>query len=154
MGHSNLTHKKNEMCWWLYLFAYFFNTLMLCLLSKIETQFEKWKKHAQASSACFLTSTLPPHLSSHSFSLLFFFLLILSHSLCPRTHRKSLDLRVPRLGALKALAWVVWDKYPACMEHLLDFLDAYADVALKLFGDSTKSAKSRLRPIVWVIFGK
>ena len=44
--------------------------------------------------------------------------------------------------ASKALAQVVWDKYPVHTEHLLDFLDAHADIALKLFGDSTKLAKS------------
>ena len=38
--------------------------------------------------------------------------------------------------------WVVWDRYPACTEWLLDFLNAHADVAFKLFGDSTKVAKS------------
>ena len=47
--------------------------------------------------------------------------------------------------APKAPARVVWDKYPARTERLLDFLDAHADVALKLFGDSTKSAKSEGR---------
>jgi hypothetical protein len=43
---------------------------------------------------------------------------------------------------LKILACVVWDKYPERMEHLLDYLDAYPDVAIKLFGDSTQAANS------------
>ena len=41
----------------------------------------------------------------------------------------------------KALARVVWDKYPVRTERLLDYLDAHPDVAIKLFGDSTKVAK-------------
>jgi hypothetical protein len=40
---------------------------------------------------------------------------------------------------------VVWDKYPARTERLLDYLDAYPDVAIKLFGDSTRAAKSEGR---------
>ena len=43
---------------------------------------------------------------------------------------------------LKILACVVWDKYPEHTEHLLDYLDAYPDVAIKLFGDSTQAANS------------
>jgi len=42
---------------------------------------------------------------------------------------------------LKAPARVVWDKYPERTERLLDFLDAHPDVAIKLFGDSTQTAK-------------
>jgi hypothetical protein len=45
----------------------------------------------------------------------------------------------------KAPAQVVWDKYPVRMEHLLDYLDTHADIALKLFGDSMKLAKSEHR---------
>jgi hypothetical protein len=45
----------------------------------------------------------------------------------------------------RAPAWVVWDKYPAHIERLLDFLDSHLDVAIKLFGDSTKVAKSEGR---------
>jgi hypothetical protein len=37
---------------------------------------------------------------------------------------------------------VVWNKYPMCTERLLDYLDAHPDIAIKLFGDSTKAAKS------------
>ena len=40
---------------------------------------------------------------------------------------------------------MVWDKYPARTEQLLDFLDSHLDVAIKLFGDSTKVAKSEGR---------
>lgn len=40
---------------------------------------------------------------------------------------------------------VVWDKYPARTERLLDHLDAHPDIAIKLFGDSTKVAKSEGR---------
>ncbi|KAN0105459.1 hypothetical protein V8E52_011011 [Russula decolorans] len=42
---------------------------------------------------------------------------------------------------LKIPARVVWDKYPECTERLLDYLDAHPDVAMKLFGDSTQTAK-------------
>ena len=41
----------------------------------------------------------------------------------------------------KAPARVVWDKYPVHTERLLDYLDAHPDVAIRLFGDSTKVAK-------------
>ena len=44
-------------------------------------------------------------------------------------------------GAPKAPSRVVWDKYPHRTEHLLDYLDAHLDTTLKLFGDSTKTAK-------------
>jgi hypothetical protein len=44
--------------------------------------------------------------------------------------------------AFRAPARVIWDKYPERTEHLLDFLDAHPDVTIKLFGDSTKAAKS------------
>jgi hypothetical protein len=44
-------------------------------------------------------------------------------------------------AAPKAPSRVVWDKYPARTERLLDYLDLHPDVAIKLFGDSTKSAK-------------
>ena len=44
-------------------------------------------------------------------------------------------------GAPKAPSRVVWDKYPHRTERLLDYLDAHPDTALKLFGDSTKTAK-------------
>jgi hypothetical protein len=40
---------------------------------------------------------------------------------------------------------VTWDKYPVCMERLLDYLDNHMDIAIKLFGDSTKAAKSEGR---------
>ena len=43
---------------------------------------------------------------------------------------------------LKIPARVVWDKYPERTERLLDFLDTHPDVAIKLFGDSTQTAKS------------
>ena len=46
---------------------------------------------------------------------------------------------------LKIPAHVVWDKYPERTEHLLDFLDTHPDVAIKLFGDSTQTAKSEGR---------
>jgi hypothetical protein len=36
---------------------------------------------------------------------------------------------------------VVWDKYPERTERLLDYLDAHPDVGIKLFGDSTQTAK-------------
>jgi hypothetical protein len=42
---------------------------------------------------------------------------------------------------IKIPARIVWDKYPERTERLLDFLDAHADVAIKLFGDSTQAAK-------------
>jgi hypothetical protein len=42
---------------------------------------------------------------------------------------------------LRAPSRVVWDKYPLRTERLLDYLDAHPDVALKLFGDSTRAAK-------------
>jgi hypothetical protein len=45
----------------------------------------------------------------------------------------------------RAPARVVWDKYPMRTERLLDYLDAHPDVAIKLFGDSTKTAKSEGR---------
>ena len=48
----------------------------------------------------------------------------------------------------RAPARVVWDKYPVRTERLLDYLDTHTDVALKLFGDSTKAAKSESRPKV------
>ena len=57
--------EENKMCWRLYLLAHLFVSLMPCLLSKIETQFEK--KHAQTSSACFALLNL---ISPPSFSLL------------------------------------------------------------------------------------
>ncbi|KAI0274545.1 hypothetical protein BGY98DRAFT_920640 [Russula aff. rugulosa BPL654] len=43
--------------------------------------------------------------------------------------------------ALKVPARIVWDKYPERTERLLDYLDAHPDVAIKLFGDSTQTAK-------------
>ena len=46
---------------------------------------------------------------------------------------------------LKIPARVVWDKYPERTERLLDFLDTHPDVAIKLFGDSTQTAKSEGR---------
>jgi hypothetical protein len=42
---------------------------------------------------------------------------------------------------LKIPARVVWDKYPERTERLLDYLDAHPDVAIKLFRDSTQTAK-------------
>lgn len=42
---------------------------------------------------------------------------------------------------LKVPARIVWDKYPERTERLLDYLDAHPDVAIKLFGDSTQTAK-------------
>jgi hypothetical protein len=50
------------------------------------------------------------------------------------------DDRVPR-----APGRVVWDKYPQRTERLLDYLEDHPDVAIKLFGDSTKLAKSEGR---------
>jgi hypothetical protein len=47
--------------------------------------------------------------------------------------------------ALKTPACIVWDKYPEWTERLLDYLDSHADVAIKLFGDSTQAAKSEGR---------
>jgi hypothetical protein len=52
----------------------------------------------------------------------------------PAIDTLSLTLKIP--------ARVVWDKYPECTEHLLDYLDAHPDVAIKLFGDSTQAANS------------
>ena len=49
------------------------------------------------------------------------------------------------IPTLKIPARVVWDKYPERTERLLDYLDAHADVAIKLFGDSTQAAKSEGR---------
>lgn len=46
---------------------------------------------------------------------------------------------------LKIPARVVWDKYPERTERLLNYLDAHPDVAIKLFGDSTQTAKSEGR---------
>ena len=47
---------------------------------------------------------------------------------------------------LKIPAHVVWDKYPEHMEHLLDYLNAHLDVAMKLFSNSTQvAAKSEGR---------
>jgi hypothetical protein len=43
--------------------------------------------------------------------------------------------------ALKVPVCIVWDKYPERTEHLLDYLDAHPDVAVKLFRDSTQAAK-------------
>jgi hypothetical protein len=40
---------------------------------------------------------------------------------------------------LKIPAHVVWNKYPECTEHLLNYLDAYSDVTIKLFSDSTQA---------------
>ena len=50
----------------------------------------------------------------------------------------------PATGALslKIPGCIIWDKYPECTEHLLDYLDTYPDVAIKLFSDSTQAAKS------------
>jgi len=42
---------------------------------------------------------------------------------------------------LKIPARVVWDKYPERTERLLDYLDTHLDVTIKLFGDSTQTAK-------------
>jgi hypothetical protein len=42
---------------------------------------------------------------------------------------------------LKIPACVIWDKYPKHMEHLLNYLDAHPDVRIKLFEDSTQTAK-------------
>ena len=46
---------------------------------------------------------------------------------------------------LKIPACVVWDKYPECTEHLLDYLDAHSDVTIKLFSDSTQAVNSEGR---------
>jgi hypothetical protein len=45
----------------------------------------------------------------------------------------------------KAPARVVWDRYPMRTERLLDYLESHVDVALKLFGDSTRVAKTEGR---------
>ena len=45
----------------------------------------------------------------------------------------------------KTSARVVWDRFPERTERLLDYLNSHPDVAIKLFGDSTKSAKSEGR---------
>ncbi len=50
--------------------------------------------------------------------------------------------KVVSVPTLKTPACVVWNKYPECTECLLDFLNAHLDVAIKLFGDSTQTAKS------------
>jgi hypothetical protein len=50
------------------------------------------------------------------------------------------DTAIPR-----APGRVVWDKYPVRTERLLSYLDAHPDVAIKLFGDSTRAAKSEGR---------
>ena len=54
----------------------------------------------------------------------------------------GLDRPITDTFTLKITARVVWDKYPERTEHLLDYLDAHPDVAIKLFGDSTQTAKS------------
>ena len=46
---------------------------------------------------------------------------------------------------LKIPVRIVWDKYPECTEHLLDFLDMHSEVAIKFFGDSIQTAKSKGR---------
>ena len=38
--------------------------------------------------------------------------------------------------SFKVPAHVVWNKYPEHIECLLNYLDAYPDVAIKLFEDS------------------
>src|SRR5712671_6151740 len=48
---------------------------------------------------------------------------------------------VPDVTTLKVPAHVVWDRYPEHMECLLDYLEAHPDVTIKLFGDSTQTAK-------------
>jgi hypothetical protein len=50
------------------------------------------------------------------------------------------DTAIPR-----APGRVVWDRYPVRTERLLSYLDAHPDVAIKLFGDSTRAAKSEGR---------
>ena len=57
----------------------------------------------------------------------------------------GLDRPVTNILTLKIPARVVWDKYLKCMKHLLDNLDTHPDVAIKLFGDSTQTAKSEGR---------
>jgi hypothetical protein len=52
---------------------------------------------------------------------------------------------VASVPTLKIPARVVWDKYPERTERLLDFLDTHPEVAIKLFGDSTQTAKSEGR---------
>src|SRR5712675_2812435 len=52
---------------------------------------------------------------------------------------------VPDATTLKVPACVVLDRYPERMEHLLDYLDAHLDVTIKLFEDSTRTAKSEGR---------
>ena len=52
---------------------------------------------------------------------------------------------VPDATTLKVLARVVWDRYPERTERLLDYLEAHPDVTIKLFGDSTRTAKSEGR---------
>ena len=54
----------------------------------------------------------------------------------------DLDKTATDTLTLKIPARVVWDKYPECMECLLDYLDTHPNIAIKLFGDSTQSAKS------------
>ena len=49
---------------------------------------------------------------------------------------------VASVPTLKIPVRIVWDKYPECTERLLDFLDTHPEVAIKLFGDSTQTAKS------------
>jgi hypothetical protein len=58
------------------------------------------------------------------------------------------ELKEPVTDAatLKVPAHIVWDKYPECTEHLLDYLDAHPDVAIKLFRDSTQVASWRDTP--------
>ena len=49
---------------------------------------------------------------------------------------------VASVPTLKIPARVVWDKYSECTERLLDFLDTHLEVAIKLFSNSTQTAKS------------
>jgi hypothetical protein len=47
--------------------------------------------------------------------------------------------------SLKAPEHIVWDKYPKCTECLLAFLDSHQNVAIKLFSNSTQTAKQEGR---------
>jgi hypothetical protein len=53
--------------------------------------------------------------------------------------------QLPADALPRAPARVVWDRYPMRTERLLEYLDVHPDIAIKLFGDSTKTAKSEGR---------
>jgi hypothetical protein len=63
-----------------------------------------------------------------------------SNALQSKASNNKLEEPAFKVPTIKIPACVVWDKYPECTEHLLDFLDIHIDIAIKLFGDSTQAA--------------